>query len=45
MMTTMTSAAVERSDPAAGAPVLSIRDASLGYGDRLLWSARCCCGT
>ena len=38
MMTTMTSAAADHVETAATSPVLSIRDASLGYGDRLLWS-------
>ena len=39
MMSAMTSAAVQRrDDPVAAAPVLSIRGAALGYGDRLLWS-------
>ena len=37
-MSTMTSAAAGRAGRPSTAPVLSIRDASLGYGDRLLWS-------
>ena len=37
-MGAMTSAAAGRRDQAGAAPVLSIQDASLGYGDRLLWS-------
>ncbi|WP_198410232.1 metal ABC transporter ATP-binding protein [Microlunatus flavus] len=34
----MTSSAPGRADVSAPRPVLSIRDAALGYGDRLLWS-------
>lgn len=38
MMTSMTSAAQQGRGAATGGPLLSIRGASLGYGDRLLWS-------
>jgi zinc/manganese transport system ATP-binding protein len=37
-MSGMTSAAVGRPEAPSPTPVLSIRDAALGYGDRLLWS-------
>ncbi len=38
MMSSVTTAAEQRRAPGTTAPVLSIRDAALGYGDRLLWS-------
>ncbi|GAB2584286.1 metal ABC transporter ATP-binding protein [Microlunatus antarcticus] len=38
MMTTMATPAVPLSGAATAAPVLSISDAALGYGDRLLWA-------
>jgi zinc/manganese transport system ATP-binding protein len=34
----MTSVAAQHREPGTDAPILSIRDAALGYGDRLLWS-------
>ena len=38
MMSAMTTAAEQRRDATTAAPILSIRGAALGYGDRLLWS-------
>ena len=38
MMTTMATPAVPLSGATTAAPVLSITDAALGYGDRLLWA-------
>lgn len=38
MMTSMTSVAQQGGVTPTGGPLLSIRGASLGYGDRLLWS-------
>src|SRR3954453_3727687 len=37
-MRSMTAAELEGRDAGTAVPILSIRDAALGYGDRLLWS-------